>query len=133
MLCPNDIYVFGGPVGGTNKSMRKESMEIIEIASVANSGGRKLVLKAQSARDSIMLVHAQLPYTSRLNSTVDILETAVVLQRRHVKHEAQPSPYNILLLFFSFSLQASLQVARCSNETLPCRFEKNRIQRAATV
>jgi hypothetical protein len=100
MLCPNDIYVFGGPVCGTNKSMRKESMEIIEIASVANSGGRKLVLKAQSARDSIMLVHAQLPYNSRLNSTVDILETTVVLQRRHVKYESQPSSYNILLLLF---------------------------------
>ena len=132
MLCPNDIYVFGGPVGGTNKSMRKESMEIIEVANVANSGGRKLVLKAQSARDSIMLVHAQLPYNSRLNSTVDILETTVVLQRRHVKYEAQPSSFNILFVF-SFALQASLQVARCSNETLPCRSEKNRIQRATTV
>ena len=85
MLCPNDVYVFGAPIGGTNKSMRKESMEIIEVSNIENSGGRRIVLQAQSAQDRIMLVYAQLPHNSRLNTTVDILENAAVMQRRHVK------------------------------------------------
>jgi hypothetical protein len=85
MLCPNEIYIFGRPVHGTNTGMRKESMAVVEVASDTNVGGRKVVLTAQSAHDSILLVNAQLRRNSRLNTTVDILENAAVMQRRHVK------------------------------------------------
>jgi hypothetical protein len=85
MMCPNEILLFGKPVGGTNKSMRKESMEVVDVASDISSGGRKVILKAQNAQDSIMLAYAQLPNNSCVNSTIDVLENAVVCQRRHVK------------------------------------------------
>lgn len=88
MLCPNEIYVFGRPVHGTHTSMRKESMAVVEVASDVNSGGRKIILKAQSADDSILLEHAQLRHNSRVNTTVDILENAAVMQRRYVKYDA---------------------------------------------
>ena len=85
MLCPNDIYVFGAPIGGSHKSKRKESMEILEIDSDQNCGGRRIVMMAQSAQDHISLVYAQLPHNSQINTTVDIMENAVVMQRRLIK------------------------------------------------
>ena len=101
MLCPNDIYVFGAPIGGTNQSMRKESMEILEIANDENSRGRRILLNTQSAQDRILLVYAQLPYNSRVNTTVDILETAVVMQRRLVK--CGLSMFSTVVSFFFLS------------------------------
>lgn len=64
--------------------MRKESMAVVEVASDTNVGGRNIVLTAQSAHDSILLVNAQLRRNSRVNTTIDILENAAVMQRRHV-------------------------------------------------
>ncbi len=86
MLCPNEIYVFGKPVHGTHTCMRKESMAVVEVACDVNAGGRNIVLKAQSAHDSIVLERAQLRSNSRVNTTVDILENAAVMQRRYVKY-----------------------------------------------
>ncbi len=86
MLCPNEIYVFGRPVHGTHTSMRKESMAVVEVDTDVNAGGRNIVLKAQSAYDSILLERAQLRSNSRVNTTIDILENAAVMQRRHVKY-----------------------------------------------
>ena len=86
LQCPNEICVFGRPVGGTNRSMRKETMDMVDVASDVNSGGRKIILKAESAHDSILLVHARLRHNSRVSSTIDVLENALLNQRQHVRY-----------------------------------------------